>query len=54
MSADSGRPTSQLMMLKELDGSFVFFCGFAGFKGAEVSALVGFGVLLARIEAVFA
>lgn len=42
------------MALEELDFSLVLFGGFAGFEGAEVAALSGFGVGFAGVEAIFA
>jgi hypothetical protein len=40
--------------LEKLDFSFVFDSLLASSKGSQVSPLAGFGVDLARVEAVFA
>src|ERR1700742_3282585 len=43
-----------LCALEVLHVAFVFLSGCAGFERAEIAALAGFGILLARVEAIFA
>lgn len=42
------------MPLEELNGSFVRLCGVARLERAEVAALAGARILLARVKPVFA
>ena len=42
------------MAFEELDFALMLLGGFAGFEGAKVAALAGFGVGFAGVEAVFA
>ena len=42
------------MAFEELDFALMLLGGFAGFEGAKVAALAGFGVGFAGVEAIFA
>ena len=50
-----GKPRLELTCsFEELHGTFVLARGLERIEGTEISPLAGFGVLLARIKAVFA
>src|ERR1700686_406027 len=46
--------TTELFPLEKLHGALVFLCGFERVECAEISALAGFGILLARVKTILA